>query len=126
MAEIVVDKGSASVHRGITQEALHEPSSKQPQGSNNRNADKIPEEERPQGGSMSEEAERIAQLLTISPDLVNITVNVGFNTKVVLELWHPTHNALFFSASSPENRMQTTKSCVAPHVLRIVVTAGRC
>jgi hypothetical protein len=40
--------------------------------------------------AISEEAEKIAQLLTLSPDLINITVNVGFNTKVsrrIFSLW---------------------------------------
>mmetsp|Transcript_29232 Transcript_29232/g.72179 ORF Transcript_29232/g.72179 Transcript_29232/m.72179 type:complete len:206 (-) Transcript_29232:392-1009(-) len=34
---------------------------------------------------ISEDAQRIAQLLSISPDVINISVNVGFNTKVAVE-----------------------------------------
>jgi len=34
---------------------------------------------------LSEEALRIAQLLSVSPDVVNISVNVGFNTKVAVD-----------------------------------------
>ncbi len=95
MAEIAIDEGSGSTKSGTLRETLHEPSNKQPQGSHNHNADKIPEGERPKGRNISEEAERIAQLLTISPDLVNITVNVGFNTKV--------GSTLYWNNGTPRN-----------------------
>ena len=34
---------------------------------------------------LTPEARRIAELLSISPDMVNVTVNVGFNTKLAVE-----------------------------------------
>ena len=36
-------------------------------------------------GHLTPEARRIAELLSISPDMVNVTVNVGFNTKLAVE-----------------------------------------
>ena len=36
-------------------------------------------------GQLTPEALRIAHLLSISPDMVNVTVNVGFNTKLAVE-----------------------------------------
>jgi hypothetical protein len=36
-------------------------------------------------GHLTPEALRLAELLSISPDMLNVTVNVGFNTKLAVE-----------------------------------------